>query len=111
MASTDAHSSGVDTNLYSRQIGVFGMETMGKLIKMDVLIVGMRGLGIEIAKNVCLAGPRSVAIFDPEPATIADVGTNFYLSPASVGTPRAAAVIEQLAELNSYVHTTVLPGG
>jgi ubiquitin-activating enzyme E1 len=35
---------GIDTNLYSRQIGTFGMETMGKLIKLDVLIVGMRGV-------------------------------------------------------------------
>ena len=34
----------IDTNLYSRQIGTFGMETMGKLIKLDVLIVGMRGV-------------------------------------------------------------------
>jgi hypothetical protein len=25
----------IDTNLYSRQIGTFGMEAMGKLIKMD----------------------------------------------------------------------------
>ena len=47
----------IDTNLYSRQIGTFGMETMGKLIKMKVLIVGMRGLGVEIAKNLILAGP------------------------------------------------------
>jgi hypothetical protein len=30
----------IDTNLYSRQIGTFGMEAMGKLIKMNVLIVG-----------------------------------------------------------------------
>jgi len=27
-------TSGIDTNLYSRQIGTFGIETMGKLIKM-----------------------------------------------------------------------------
>ncbi len=47
----------IDTNLYSRQIGTFGLETMGKLVKMKVLIVGMRGLGVEIAKNLILAGP------------------------------------------------------
>ena len=34
----------IDTNLYSRQIGTFGMETMGKLIKMRVLVVGLRGV-------------------------------------------------------------------
>lgn len=49
----------VDTNLYSRQIGTFGMETMGKLIEMKVFI-GMRGLGVETAKNIILACPKGL---------------------------------------------------
>ena len=52
----------IDENLYSRQIGAFGMKAMGRLIKMRVLIVGMRGLGVETAKNLILAGPASVHI-------------------------------------------------
>ena len=55
----------IDTDLYSRQIGTFGIETMGKLIKMNVIIVSQRGLGVEIAKNLILAGPKSVQIYDP----------------------------------------------
>jgi ubiquitin-activating enzyme E1 len=43
------------------------METMGKLIKMNVLIIGCRGLGVETAKNLILAGPASVTIYDPTP--------------------------------------------
>lgn len=50
----------INTDLYSRQIGTFGMETMGKLVKMNVLVVGMRGLGVETAKNLILAGPKRV---------------------------------------------------
>lgn len=69
----------IDTNLYSRQIGTFGIETMGKLIKMNVVIVGMRGLGVEVAKNLILAGPRSVMLYDPETTKINDLGANFYL--------------------------------
>ena len=63
-------------NLYSRQVGVFGLEAMGKLITLDVLVIGLRGVGVEAAKNLILAGPRSVTLFDPEPATIADCGSN-----------------------------------
>jgi hypothetical protein len=37
----------IDHNLYSRQLAVFG-EAMGKLVQLDVLIIGMRGLGVEI---------------------------------------------------------------
>lgn len=51
-------------DLYSRQIGAFGIETMGKLINMRVIIVGMKGVGIEIAKNLILAGPGSVVLCD-----------------------------------------------
>ena len=94
----------IDTNLYSRQIGTFGLETMGKLIKMDVLIVGMRGLGVETAKNLILAGPRSVTIYDPTIVAINDLGSNFYLKEEHVGKiSRAAASTPILAELNNYV--------
>jgi len=30
---------------------------MGKLVKMKVFIHGFRGLGVEVAKNLILAGP------------------------------------------------------
>ena len=94
----------IDTNLYSRQIGTFGLETMGKLIKLKVLIVGMRGLGVETAKNLILAGPASVAIFDSTIVSINDLGANFYLKESHVGkVSRAEASLTQLQELNPYV--------
>lgn len=87
----------IDTNLYSRQIGTFGLETMGKLIKLKVLIVGMRGLGVECAKNLILAGPASVAIYDLTIVSINDLGANFYLKEEHVGkVSRATGSIDQL---------------
>ena len=87
----------IDENLYSRQIGTFGIETMGKLIKMNVLIVGMRGLGVEVAKNLILAGPRSVHIYDPTLTQLKDLGANFYLEEAHVGkVSRAEACLDKL---------------
>lgn len=94
----------INTDLYSRQIGTFGMETMGKLIKMNILIVGMRGLGVETAKNLILAGPKRVDIYDPTTAEIRDLGGNFYLTEDHVGkTSRAEASVVKLRELNPYV--------
>jgi len=99
----------IDTNLYSRQIGTFGLETMGKLIKLKVLIVGMRGLGVECAKNLILAGPASVVIYDPTIVSINDLGANFYLRESHVGKlSRAAASVGQLQELNPYVKVSVV---
>lgn len=100
----------IDTNLYSRQIGTFGMETMGKLIKMNVLIVGCRGLGVETAKNLILAGPASVSIFDPNPVAFGDLSSNFYCREEHVGKiSRAEASIGKLQELNPYVKVAAIP--
>lgn len=82
---------------------------MGKLIKMDVLIVGMRGLGVEVAKNLILAGPKSVTIYDPTNVSIADMGANFYICEADVGNKtRAEACVSQLKGLNPHVNVRVI---
>jgi molybdopterin/thiamine biosynthesis adenylyltransferase len=39
-----------------------GAETTAKLIKMKVLIVGMRGIGIETAKNLALQGAGGITV-------------------------------------------------
>lgn len=101
----------IDLNLYSRQIGTFGMETMGKLIQMKVLISGLRGVGVETAKNLILAGPGAVTIHDDTLVTISDLGANFYLNEQDVGIrTRAQACIDKLQELNPYVKVSVHTG-
>lgn len=82
---------------------------MNKLIKMNVLIVGMRGLGAECAKNLILAGPASVTLYDPHPTQWGDLSANFYLTEQHVAmhTPRATACHQKLQELNPYVKVKV----
>jgi len=103
---------GVDMDLYSRQIGAYGLETMGKLVKMNVVIYGMRGVGVEIAKNVILAGPRSVTVIDDTPCRRYDMNTNFYITDADLhaSRSRAAASVEKLKELNPYVNVECKTG-
>jgi ubiquitin-activating enzyme E1 len=103
-------SSQLDENFYCKTIGTFGMETMEKLSKMRVLIVGMRGLGAETAKNLILSGPASVDIYDNEVATHSDMSANFILTEEHVQnkTPRAAACVQRLQEFNSYVKVSAV---
>mmetsp|Transcript_14512 Transcript_14512/g.25515 ORF Transcript_14512/g.25515 Transcript_14512/m.25515 type:complete len:1057 (-) Transcript_14512:8-3178(-) len=101
----------IDTDLYSRQIGTFGMETMGKLIQMKVLISGLRGLGVETAKNLILAGPAAVILHDDAVCEMRDLGSNFYITENDVGKrTRAQACLEQLSQLNPYVAVSVHSG-
>ena len=48
-------------------------------------------MGMETAKNLALAGPAAITLHDEGEASIVDLGANFFLKPAAVGTRRAAA--------------------
>jgi ubiquitin-activating enzyme E1 len=63
-----------------------------------------------VAKNVILAGVKSVTLWDPSPTTLLDLSAQFYLSEADVGKSRADASAAKLAELNQYVPVTVESG-
>ncbi|KAF9490522.1 ubiquitin activating enzyme [Pleurotus eryngii] len=106
----DVDETAIDEGLYSRQLYVLGHEAMKRMAVSNVLIVGVKGLGVEIAKNIVLAGVKSVTIFDPEPVTIQDLSTQFFLREGDVGKPRGEATAPRLAELNTYVPVRNLPG-
>ena len=67
--------------------------------------------GMQAAKALALAGPRSVTLCDSGATCMADLGANFWLTPAHAaeGTPRDVACAPQLAELNPYTSVGVLP--
>jgi ubiquitin-activating enzyme E1 len=92
----------IDESLYSRQLYVLGHEAMKRMGLSDVLIVGLRGLGVEIAKNIALAGVKSLTLYDPKPATVSDLSAQFFLHPNDVGKPRASVTVPRVSELNPY---------
>ncbi|XP_041953675.1 ubiquitin-like modifier-activating enzyme 1 isoform X3 [Alosa sapidissima] len=93
----------IDEGLYSRQLYVLGHEAMKRMQTSNVLISGMRGLGVEIAKNVILAGVKSVTLHDQGVAEWRDLSSQFYLREEDLGKNRADVSQLRLAELNSYV--------
>jgi ubiquitin-activating enzyme E1 len=99
----------IDESLYSRQLYVLGHEAMKRMGSSNVLVVGLRGLGVEIAKNIALAGVKSLTLFDPKPARIEDLSSQFFLHPADVGKPRADVTAPRVAELNPYTPVGIHP--
>ena len=98
-----------DINLYSRQISTYGKETMEKIIDLKILIIGLRGLGIEIAKNIILLGPKLVKVYDNNLCTINDQCSNFYINDKDIGKKsRDEACINELQKLNPYVEVSIL---
>ena len=49
-------------------------------------------------------------MFDPEPAVISDLSSQFFLHPDDVGKPRAAVTVSRVAELNAYTPVSEHPG-
>ena len=89
--------------LYSRQIATYGVNSMNKLSKLKILIYGIRGLGIEICKNIILAGPEKVTIFDNNKITKNDFCSNFYIDEEVINLRRDEASLKKLSELNNNV--------
>ena len=80
----------IDEDMQSRQMAVYGRESMQKLRKASVLISGLNGLGAEIAKNVILSNPMAVSaaarVQPPKPARPV-----WRLTPATVFRRRSAS--------------------
>ncbi|KIH93019.1 ubiquitin-activating enzyme E1 [Sporothrix brasiliensis 5110] len=95
-------STEIDESLYSRQLYVLGHEAMRRMGSSNVLIAGLKGLGVEIAKNIALAGVKSLTLYDPAPVAIADLSSQFFLHVDDIGKPRDQVTAPRVAELNAY---------
>lgn len=98
----------IDEDLHSRQLAVYGRETMQHLFASNILISGMQGLGAEIAKNLILASVKSVTLHDGGIVELWDLSSNFAFSENDVGKNRALASVQKLQELNNAVLVSTL---
>jgi ubiquitin-activating enzyme E1 len=107
-----ASASVVDEKLYSRQLYVMGHEAQRRMMSSTAVLIGTSGLGVEIAKNIILAGISSVTLCDPTLPTSYDLGGNFYLTESHLEgrAGRAELCRDKLAGLNEYVKVDVASG-
>ncbi|XP_038128902.1 ubiquitin-like modifier-activating enzyme 1 [Cyprinodon tularosa] len=93
----------IDEGFYSRQLYVLGHEAMHRMGSAEVLIAGMKGLGVEIAKNVILSGVKSVTVQDEGQVEWSNLSSQFFLQEADLGQNRATSSLPQLSALNRHV--------
>uniref|UniRef100_A0A670JJD4 E1 ubiquitin-activating enzyme n=1 Tax=Podarcis muralis TaxID=64176 RepID=A0A670JJD4_PODMU len=88
-----------------RQRYVLGDTAMQKMAQSHVFLSGMGGLGVEIAKNIVLAGIKALTIHDTKQCKTWDLGTNFFVREDDVLNlrNRCEASLHHIAELNPYV--------
>ena len=108
MATSRVEAMEIDDSLYSRQRYVLGDTAMRKMAQSRVFLSGLDGLGVEVAKNIVLAGVKELVVHDEELVTVSDFGTQFFLRESDIGKNRAEVSSPRLAELNPYVSVKVL---
>lgn len=107
----DENAASHKMDLQSRTAAALGVDTMKNLSSLTVLIIGLRGVGVETAKNLILTGPKQVTVYDDEKVSYSDLGANFYLTADDVGKlSRSEACTKPLAELNPYCNVNAISG-
>ena len=87
--------------LYDRQIRVWGVEAQQKMQSCKVLVCGLRGVHVEVIKNLVLAGVN-VTIQDDSTVQECDLGSNYFVSPKDVGQHIAACSHAKVQNLNNF---------
>ncbi|TSN39335.1 SUMO-activating enzyme subunit 1 [Bagarius yarrelli] len=88
---------------YDRQIRLWGLDAQKRLRGSRVLLVGLRGLGAEVAKNLILAGVKALTLLDHEQVTEESRRAQFLIPVDADGQNQATASLERAQFLNPMV--------
>lgn len=75
--------------------------------KANILLIRVKALANEVAKNLVLAGIGKLTIIDHELVTEDDLAAQFFIQEADVGKNRAEAAAPEMRKLNPRVEITV----
>lgn len=98
---------------WSRYIGALGIDAVKRQAESRILLVELGALGVEIAKNLILAGCQELIIWEKEVEKLdfeAEKAKGQFFLPAENATgetSRAYLCKQQLQELNRYVKITI----
>ena len=106
--SKELYNYNFNIELYSRQLGIIDSDSMTKLTSMKYLIIGLRGLGVEILKNLILEGPKRVDIYDPNYININDLNSNYFVKEKDINKIRDEIIIEKIKDLNPFVQSDII---
>ena len=109
-AAAEGDEAEIDEALYNRQLYVFGHDAMKKMQKSNILLIGVAGLGVEVAKNLALAGVKSLTLHDPRNVRVDDLSAQYYCGEEHVGKNRAEVSLERVVGLNRNVEIKILEG-
>lgn len=97
-----------EAELYDRQIRLWGLDAQRRLRAATVLIIGMKGLGAEITKNIVLCGVKAVTLMDHREIDAEDQMSQFFVSSATIGKMRSTESCGPAQQLNPMVNVSAI---
>jgi molybdopterin/thiamine biosynthesis adenylyltransferase len=85
MANAAEELSADEIALYDRQLRLWGIEAQNRMRKAKVLLITIRALGNEVAKNLVLAGIGSLTVVDSGQVSEKDVSSQFFVTSEDIG--------------------------
>ena len=93
---------------FSRLMFTLGRDAVSALSQSRVLVLGCKGAGAEVVKNMAMCGVQGLGLVDDEVVSLADLGAQFLLSEGDVGRNRAVATAQKLTEMYATVDIATL---
>ncbi|CAI7671610.1 unnamed protein product [Penicillium viridicatum] len=98
--------------LYDRQIRLWGVHAQEKIRSANILLITVKALANEVAKNLVLAGIGSLTIIDHQDVTEEDLGAQFFIAEAHseqdvIGKNRAQVAGPQIHKMNPRVKLNI----
>eukprot|EP00026_Physarum_polycephalum_P001819 Phypoly_transcript_01822.p1 GENE.Phypoly_transcript_01822~~Phypoly_transcript_01822.p1 ORF type:complete len:1003 (+),score=201.81 Phypoly_transcript_01822:109-3117(+) len=95
---------------FSRQAPLLGEEGMKSMSLSTVLIHGLNGVGVEIAKNIILTGVGTVLLHDGSDLQVTDLSSQFFATFEEVGKNKVDVCLDKLQQLNELTRVEKYSG-
>ncbi|CAG9477241.1 ubiquitin activating enzyme (E1) subunit Aos1, putative [Plasmodium vivax] len=89
--------------IYDRQLRLWGVKAQNRMMKSNVLILGLSGINIEICKNLILNG-INITIIDDNIVDEEMVENIFFLNESDIQNYACVAIFKELKSINKMIN-------
>ncbi|GAB66717.1 ubiquitin activating enzyme [Plasmodium cynomolgi strain B] len=89
--------------IYDRQLRLWGVKAQNRMMKSNVLILGLSGINIEICKNLILNG-INITIIDDNIVNEEMVENIFFLNESDINNYACVAIFKELKSINKMIN-------
>ena len=98
--------SDAEKERYNRQIMLFGEEGQKKLKAAKVGVIGVGGLGTNIAQQLVFAGVGNILLIDKDPIERSNLNRQVLYTEEDIGKMKIDVAVEKLRKANPFIKIT-----